>query len=186
MNPSINPRTNSKKKFGVKPTADLKTMKNVLLNTALKLSVVASLGVFSGAALAEYRVSAIDRGLGFKSLLAGDVKKAQAILQRRHTESMDYADRNNLCVLKILKNQVEEAVESCNGALIVLRRQGLRLGQEKVAAAEIYSNLSVAQLLLNNEEGAEASLLKALELSEGSNNAQANLQTLRAFPLALN
>lgn len=158
----------------------------VRLNTGLKIAAVALLAMHSATAAAQYRVAAFSESAGFNSLLAGDLIAAERSLTRVRPKSMAYGDINNLCVLQILTKQYDDSVASCQSALRKLKQTSMTARQRKNMAAEIYTNLAIAQHKQGDFRGAQNSLGKALSRNTSSGNAESNAIVLKINQVASN
>lgn len=128
-------------------------------------------------ASADYHVTAFGYTDGYSALVNMDPASALNILDTR--ADLDYAEANNLCVAKILSEDLVGAVASCELALDqVTRTLELTASKKKVAMASIYSNLGVAKALAGDLDAATVDLEKALELNARDDNAQSNFESI--------
>lgn len=128
---------------------------------------------------ADYRVTAFGYTTGFQALVNMDIDSA---LTKLHTRArLDYAESNNLCVAKILAEDLGGAISDCELALQKLDRTSeLRAFKKKQAMASIYSNLGVATALSGDLDTASTYLEKALELNARDRNAVSNFESVQA------
>jgi len=146
-------------------------------------ALVAALGLcsvfLSGAASADYRVTAFGHSSEFEALLAGDVESAKSILGERSLARLDFVEANNLCVTQILAKEFPAAELACATALEKVESEySMGIVTRKEAKASIYSNLAVALAMSGKIDEAEAALEQALMLNGKDRNAVANYSLL--------
>jgi len=141
---------------------------------------------------AEVRIAAFEEGMGFDSLIAGDLHAAANALPKSAESYLDYSDNNNLCVLQILQRNDTAAIKSCHRALRQLGSSVERVHRKRSLKAQIYSNLGVAQMLAGLIPDAQDSLSKARVLSvygetgDSVDNPKVNQAELKARMVAAN
>lgn len=146
----------------------------------------------TSAVTAEVRIAAFEEGMGFDSLMAGDLPAAALALPESAQSYLDYSDSNNLCVLQILQRKDAAAIKSCHRALRQLGSSVERVHRKRSLKAQIYSNLGVAQMLAGFIPDAQDSLTKARFLSvygetgDSVDNPRVNQAELKARMVAAN
>ena len=167
------------------------TLKKFLTKKSLSARIGLATGIvlLSATASAELQVAALMEGVASKSLLAGNLERADKILPNRATRRMDYADTNNLCVLQILQQDEVAAVGTCQMAVRKLKSAYIERRAMSSLVPEVYNNLAVAQLLSGDRIEAQKSLAVALSATDSGsdepNNAEINQVVFqRTFSLA--
>lgn len=123
---------------------------------------------------AQYRLSVFDEAVAHDALKNNDISGAEAAFEKRTYRSMDYADLNNLCVLKIAERNTDEASDSCRKALKQIRHLSIRNREKRQTRAVVLSNLSVALALDGQIAAAEDAIREALVLDSDNKEAQVN------------
>lgn len=146
-------------------------------------ALVAALAV-TPYAQAQYRLSVFDEALAHDALKSNDISGAEAVFNKRNTKSMNYADLNNLCVLKIAERSTEEATSSCRRSLKYIRHLSIKNREKRQTRAVVLSNLSVALALEGDFAAAEAAIRQALALDKGNKEAQLNFAAFSRAEIA--
>lgn len=121
----------------------MSTIKNGLIFTTLGLATL-----FTGAASAEFEVTAFGEGIAFEDLMSGDVAAAKDAFGDTTLEAMDFLAANNYCVAMILEKDYNAAIASCESALQKIDdSRFLGLSTRRKAVSKIDSNLVVAKEL---------------------------------------
>jgi len=139
-----------------------------------KTGIIAAALVLSTPAAADLQVAAMTDGIGAKSLLAGNIERADKLLPNQVSRRLTYMDANNLCVLQILQNHEAAAVSSCQKALWKLKTTSMKRRAKTAIIAELYNNLAVAQYLAGDRAEAERNLGMALSYVDLANDEANN------------
>lgn len=148
------------------------------------LGVLLTLLVTSAAANAEYRLSAFEKARAFEALSIQDAAAAAKTFRRLDRLPMDYADANNLCVLKLMQKDSVAAEAICKKAYKMIGAVSMRRGNQQRTRAVVLTNLAVAQALNGKEADAQATLTKAARCDADNPNVAFNLQAFARNQLA--
>lgn len=141
----------------------------------------------AGTAAAEYRVTAFGNAKAYTALISKNLSDAEIAFSRSKLEVLDFGSSNNLCVTKILGNELDEAVGACEAALEKLSSEiYISAFSEKAAKASIYSNLAVAKALEGDLSAASTYLEISLSHNSDDENAQINYELIAASLIAQN
>jgi hypothetical protein len=141
----------------------------------------------AGTAAAEYRVTAFGNAKAYTALISKNLSDAEIAFSRSKLEVLDFGSSNNLCVTKILGNELDEAVGACEAALEKLNSEiYISASSEKAAKASIYSNLAVAKALGSDLSAASTLLEISLSHNPDDENAQINYELIAASFIAQN
>lgn len=160
--------------------------------TALSLKALLLAGaLLAGSnASAEIQVSAFESAKGYRSIINNNLERAEKSFPASATRRLDYADINNLCVLRILQRNHAEAQKTCKKAISKVGVASMKPPARRNAKAGIYANLAAAQILDGQYADARFSLDKALLLSKAGDlaesNAMQNERVLQSRLLAAN
>lgn len=141
----------------------------------------------AGTASAEYRLTAFGDAKAYTALIAMDVNKAQSAFRNSKLAVLDFAEANNLCVMKILSKELADAVSACESSLEKLSSEVyISTTSEKSAKASIYSNLAVATALAGDFGSANRYLELSLSYNSDDENALTNYDLIATSLLAQN
>lgn len=129
----------------------------------------------TSSALAEYRLTAFGNTIGYRSLLSADVKAIESTFAGINLSGLDHFEANNLCVAQILLNDFDEAISSCEAALVKAGKSfSTRPMAINSATASIYSNMAVAKALSGDKSSAVDAIEAALSYQSGDKNINTN------------
>ncbi len=141
----------------------------------------------AGTASAEYRLTAFGDTKAYSALIAMDVNRAQSAFRKSGLNVLDFAEANNLCVMKILSRELPDAVSACEASLEKLSSEVyISATSEKSAKASIYSNLAVATALSGNLNAASRYLELSLSYNSDDENALTNYDLIATSMVAQN
>tara|TARA_B100001029_G_C14954087_1_gene390545 strand:+ start:257 stop:748 length:492 start_codon:yes stop_codon:yes gene_type:complete len=152
-----------------------------LIRNGLMALVVSFGATFSALSLAneEYRLSAFADVLGYAQIKSKDIASAKEFVSFRSQKKLDFLELNNLCVLGVLIEDFNAAIDACK---VAIEKSGksreIGFSSKKKALASIHSNLAVAKALSGDLEGAQYELQMALSLNSRDTNAILNLAWL--------
>ena len=147
------------------------------------LGISGSFAAFSNAT-EEYRLSAFADVLGYAQIKANNVNEAKAFMAAKIKKKSDFLELNNFCVLAVLVEDFNAAIESCETAIEMSEKsREIGFSSKKKALASIHSNLAVARALNGDLEGAEYELQIALTLNSRDTNVKLNMEWLEASNL---
>ena len=141
-----------------------------------RIGIATATFLVSTSAAADLKIAALMEGRGSKSLIAGNLERADRSLPNNTSPTLSYADTNNLCVLQILQRSEAAAVETCQKALTKLQSKTLKRRAKSALSGEMYNNLAVAQLLAGDQAAAQKSLAKALSLASFAKDVISNAE----------
>ena len=147
------------------------------------LGISGSFAAFTNAT-EEYRLSAFADVSGYAQIKANNVNEAKVFMAAKIKKKPDFLELNNFCVLGVLVEDFNAAIESCETA-IEMSEKSRKIGfsSKKKALASIHSNLAVAKALSGDLEGAEYELQVALTLNSRDTNVKLNMEWLEASNL---
>ncbi len=163
----------------------MSTISNRLKRSAALAVAATSLAV-SAVSHADYRLAVFDDARAFTALSEQDAATARSIFKRRASLPLDYADMNNLCVLRIMEREVASAEGVCQKAYFKVNEKSMRLREKRRTRAVILANLAVAQMLNGSIADAQESLAKAQELDADNPNVAFNREAFARNQLAAN
>lgn len=156
------------------------------LNPLLRVGVAALSLACCAATHAEYRLAAFDEARAAGALIRLDTETAAKRFSSRSSLPLDYADLNNLCVLRMLEGNNTDAESVCKKAYSKVSEKSMRLRSKRRARAVILANLSVAQLRSGKVADAEASVAKAEALDDRNPNVSEIRAVIARRQLAAN
>ena len=152
-----------------------------LIKHGLMVLVVGFSVAFSALSSAneEYRLSAFADVLGYAQIKSKDIASAKEFMSVRSQKKLDFLELNNLCVLGVLVEDFNAAIDTCE---VAIEKSGksreIGFSSKKKALASIHSNLAVAKALSGDIEGAHYELQMALSLNSRDTNIILNLEWL--------
>ncbi len=157
-----------------------------LMKSTLAGGSVALALTLSGVAQAEYRLSAFENARGYEALNRMDIEQAASRFSYRPSMPMDYADMNNLCVLRIMKRELPEAIATCERSLRYISDKPMRLRNKRKTRAVVLGNLAVAQAIAGDVKSATETLEQAATLDRDNPNISANRRAFARNQVAAN
>ncbi|MEM1231014.1 MAG: hypothetical protein AAGI15_10785 [Pseudomonadota bacterium] len=161
------------------------TAKALMKSTLAGASIAIAL-TFSGVAQAEYRLSAFENARGYEALDRMDLEQASSRFSYRPSMPMDYADLNNLCVLRIMQRELPEAIATCEQSLRRVSDKPMGLRNKRRTRAVILGNLAVAQAIAGDVTSATETLERAGSLDSDNPNISANRRAFARNQVAAN
>lgn len=159
--------------------------------TYLRLTTALVGVAFSSAAAAGLQVTAFGGTPGFDQLMAKEYQNAAVVLQMPNYDANRFARHANLCVSKLMTNDLEGARSSCDRAL--------RTAPEDLSSSlvplyhrrsevmtHLYCNRGVVRVLQGDMAGATADFEHALRLDSSNEKARLNLEYIAANDVAAN
>lgn len=160
------------------------------MKTRSLLPVVLTIATtFAAAAHAGYRMTAFGNTSGFQEIMAEDYDGASHLLSVRSYVNDRYARLSNLCVSQLKSNAPEDALDTCDRALMVAPGDlsslvGPMLYKRAKILTHLYSNRGVVRAVIGDVFGARADFERALTLDADNDNARLNLERISAADLA--
>lgn len=155
----------------------------------LFLAVLAFATTFAATAHAGYRMTAFGNTPGFQELMAEDYDGASHLLSVRSYVNDRYARLSNLCISQLKSHAPEDALDTCDRALVVAPGDlsslvSPLLHQRAKILTHLYSNRGVVRAVTGDVFGARADFERALTLDADNDNARLNLEHISAADVA--